>query len=355
MTDELFLQNYDPFGYRDDLRDAWGDEDLHAAGAVAALAAYRLALAQGRCLLYGIETEAELLRPLSPDVVAVAADEMARRLDDWTGEVGHLSERWDEAIDPGEANELCSRPLKFRMDVWAASTAVDRSYLAAPTPMLGQVMDRFNEAVGRFDDALEAQSDVLSTLAGTRLLDNWRAMLAPKYREDLPWWLDGRLEEAARRVEAFAGRTLPGPQAWAEVRRLADGQGRLSVVSTPSESPAWAWFDTLQMMAAGGTSPPPVPQHRDWRCQDSTATLVAVAGQGPSVRVNFYHNGKAARDLAGTTAYLAGVPAVIDRDGNADFDVQQLRQARDAGRPDSLAVGNPSSEWDPIPAVGSES
>src|SRR5258708_6806786 len=114
MTDELFLLKYDPFGYRDDLHEAWGDEDLRAGGALAVAASYRLVLAQGRCLLYGTSAETDLLQPLSLEVAAAAADELIRRLDEWTKEAEHLGERWDEAIDPGEANELCSRPLKFR-------------------------------------------------------------------------------------------------------------------------------------------------------------------------------------------------------------------------------------------------
>ncbi len=54
---------------------------------------------------------------------------------------------------------------------------------------------------------LQGEVSLLATLAGTQLLDNWRADLAPEFQEEcmLPWWLDGtltrRMEKIQRRCE----------------------------------------------------------------------------------------------------------------------------------------------------------
>ena len=353
MNPELDVLENDPFGYLDDLRDSWTDPDLAGGGSEAAIAASRLTQAQGRCALFGIEM-GELGRPLPSGSALVAVGELARQLETWRHEAETLGKRWDEAIDPAEGDELCARLLKFRMDIWAIQVSAYRAYLADANPDLAGALDQLEGAADQFDEALEAQADILSTLTGTNLLKNWRASLAPEYRESLPWWLDGSLEEVARRLRQRADRTLHILAASTESSSAAVAEEHRLRLSPPNETTAWSWLETPQMMAASGTSRPPVHHYRDWRSGDGTATLVAVPGQGPSVRVNFKRQGKAARDLADQKAFLGGVPATIDKDGNADFDVGRLHQARVEGRRDCLAVGDPTAEWEPIPPEGNK-
>jgi hypothetical protein len=253
MNTEPHLLENDPFGYLDDLQDGWADPDLKAAGPTGNLAVYRLALAQGRVLLWGLEGGADLARPLPPELAASATSELGRRLEGWCVEAARLGERWDDAIDPAEGEEFCARLLKFRMDTWAVQTAIDRAVLAAPADVGDPASGRLESLVDQFDRALEAQADILSTLTGTRLLENWRGMLAAVYRDNLPWWLDGRLEEVSRRLAEQADRTMPGPRAWTEVRRQADQEGRVPVVPWPSED-LLAAADTMTQPAGPGQS-----------------------------------------------------------------------------------------------------
>jgi hypothetical protein len=304
---------------------------------------YQLAVALGRCRLFGVEPGEGLLTTLPPHLALAAAAELTRLLGGWADLADRLEEAWLAAVDPAEADNLCGGLLAVRMNVWAADTAIDEAHQDALVKVdpraaaLGAAIDRVQQARDVFDQKLTAQMDILSTAAGTHLLENWRALLADLYKEDLPWWLDGRLEEVARRLEEEVSR--PAQPA---LTRPACAEGA-------TEPPnAWDWL-AVPFLAAAGTSPTAVA-HRDWQSLDGTVTATLAAGPnpGPTVRVNFFRGANGARDLAGTTAFLAGVPAVIDVEGNADFDVQALRRARDAGRPLVLAVGTQEAEWQPL-------
>jgi hypothetical protein len=351
MVDNAHAFLDDPFGCTADLRDAATDPDLDRveadgqAGPDGARAAYRLALTLGRCRLFGVAPGEELDGVLPPHLGLAAANELARILRGRAGDAAQLGERWDRAVDPAEADNLCAGLLGTRMEAWAVGIALDEAQLDCAEEgdtragALAAAIDRVQDALDRFDADLEAQAEVLATITATRLLDNWRAMLAAPHKDNLPWWLDGRLEEVARHSQEESVRTLPGPGTWASPGRSRRALG---------PAPAWGWL-TEPLMAAAVASPP-VVEHRDWQSPqgDCTATLAAVPNPGPTVRVNFYRGAAAARDLAGQSAFLADVPAVIDTDGNADFDVRALRQARDAGRPDTLAVGSPAAAWRPL-------
>src|SRR5437588_12822022 len=128
MSHELSVCADDPFGYRDDLSDARSDPDLGVAGPVGDLAAYRLALALGRCRLYGIDPGSDLGAPLTVELAAAAARELVRQVADWTAEAERLGERWDSASDPAEADEFCARLLGARMDAWAAGGSIDEAF-----------------------------------------------------------------------------------------------------------------------------------------------------------------------------------------------------------------------------------
>ncbi len=264
-NNDIFLT--DPLGYRDDLRDALTDPDLDKVGTDggaeldAARAAYRLAVALGHCRLFGVDAGEERDGVLPPHLALAAASELARVLRTWAELAADLGTRWDTAVDPAEADNLCAGLLGARMEAWATGLALDEAQQDcaeegdARAAALAGAIDRVQDALDSFDTALEAQAEVLATVTGTRLLDNWRALLAAPYKEDLPWWLDGRLEETARRSGAEAVRTLPGPTAWAEARRRA---GR-SVEAAPTRpaSSAGALAPPSEVHRAGEESPIP--------------------------------------------------------------------------------------------------
>src|SRR5439155_15541930 len=151
-----------------------------------------------------------------------AAAELTRLLGGWADLADGLGEAWLAAVDPAEADNLCAGLLTVRMNVLAAETAIDEAHedsLVKGGPLadaLGTAIDRVQQARDVFDQKLMGQLDIFSTAAGMPLLDNWRGLLVSPFKEDSPWWLDGRLEEEARRSEEQAVRPLPGRGAWGE-------------------------------------------------------------------------------------------------------------------------------------------
>jgi hypothetical protein len=68
---------------------------------------------------------------------------------------------------------------------------------------LGHQYDKILDAFRSLDSTLQSEEHLrlLSVAVELPLLENWRLMLADPFREALPWWLDGRLETAARAIE----------------------------------------------------------------------------------------------------------------------------------------------------------
>src|SRR5207253_3232913 len=96
----------DPYGCREDLRDALDDTDLEAVGSdgkappEAASAAYEVAIALGRCRLFGVEPGEGLLATLPPHLALAAAAELTRLLGGWADLADGLGEAWLAAVDP---------------------------------------------------------------------------------------------------------------------------------------------------------------------------------------------------------------------------------------------------------------
>lgn len=160
------------------------------------------AVACGNCRLYG---------GAAPQVVfpawlaTAAARRLVALLDQATADTERLPELWDESTGE-EAEDFLAGLLHARMDAWAAALQLDEvlDHTAddAARPALEAAIDDFDVALERFDRSLDARQDFLSALAGTRLLENFRRMLAPAHRDPLPWWLDGRLEAEAAAIDA---------------------------------------------------------------------------------------------------------------------------------------------------------
>jgi hypothetical protein len=349
MKSDLSMFADDPFGYRDDLRDALSDPELSEPAPAGDRAAYRVARALGRCRLFGVAPGDDLDGVLPAPLAAAAAAELTRLLTTWADEARRLGERWDAAIDPSEADNLCAGLLGARMSAWAVGVALEEAYLdcAEEDPAraaLAAAIDGMQDALDRFDEGLEGHTDVLATVAGTKLLEGWRTQLAPAFREDLPWWLDGRLEEAAQACDAGAARTLPGPALWATVRRQAArflngvpvlppvGGGVLAAADTPGTAVA-APGQTLCWLSPDGA----------WRAELQLPEKFTPEEEGPFRPVNFTRrvDDRPAVELAGQLVRLGGAEDKLDDKGQVWLRLADLREAGGL----RLRLGSPPEEW----------
>lgn len=173
-------------------------------------------VACGCCRLYG---------GVSPGIdfpvwlATLAADRIANLLNSATEEANHLPEALTGLL-PEEAEDTLASLVHARMDSWAAMIQLDdlveRAAGGPAAVKLEAAIDRFVSALDRFDRAIFARQEELGQLTVTHLLTNLRGMLAPEYRDRLPWWLDGRIEDDA--IDALVEKTLlvppgarPGP------------------------------------------------------------------------------------------------------------------------------------------------
>lgn len=208
-------QRPDPFGYWRTLRRAWADTEAGVPGAT-----WRLVLAQGQCLLFD-DSEDEMLRPLPKVVVEAAVAEARRLLPGWLEMADKMRGTWEKARDSTEEELCCSRPLTIRMELWAIEEAVHRSYEAGLA--LAESVDAVDALITDYDVALRKQLDLLSTVVGTGLLEDWKTGLVARHTQALPWWLNGTLERAAERVKVRAEATMPSAESWRAMMRQFAG------------------------------------------------------------------------------------------------------------------------------------
>lgn len=359
---------HDPTGWKYELQRALEDPALAAferpdpPGPEAAAAAYRLALCLGYCRLLGVDLPDDIDGTLPAREAMAAAEELIRHLGVWVEEAQQLPARWD-AAPPGVEEAYCSDTLQARTDAWAAYWAISEAYedcveqREEAAKEFDGVIDRLLAALDRFDDVLQQPEllALLSTVAGTPLLDNWRKMFHIPDSGYLPWWLDGRLEEESRRIEAevaaFADQWLvPRPVSTVPQRRLASGGRHVA-----------AAIKEVQVVAALAAEPsdeePPVPAILRWASPDGrwTARLSCPNRMAPGGRLPLEFlspDGQPAADLSGQPVWLAGQEERIDAQGVARFDLQKLQtDLPEPSQPLTLEVGQERVEW---PAIQSE-
>ncbi len=176
----------------------------HPRGLMPADSAYRLALALGRCRLFGVEMKESDDFTLTRAAAAAAASVLYRALRRATRGVEELGQHLRRAGAYGR-RDLAVELLEFRTDAWAAFLAIDESLSAAiegtgkgtpgiSTDILGKRVAMLMKATENYDANLNEKVRFLRPAAGTQLLENWRRLLAPAHRELLPWWLSGELE-----------------------------------------------------------------------------------------------------------------------------------------------------------------
>jgi hypothetical protein len=153
-------------------------------------------LALGRCRLFGVNVpDASDFTP-GPVVFEHASRLLIRRILGILNMLSDIDHR--VARQGGYAHRNTSLELlEARMDAHAAHLALDEAYAAAlydGSPHVSAMSRRLAQVrrlINLFDDKLQENLPLLRLAASTYLLDNWRRLLAPAYRDCPPWWLDG--------------------------------------------------------------------------------------------------------------------------------------------------------------------
>jgi len=361
--------NFDPTGWRYELELALEAPELEAfdsaevPGPEAAAAAFRLALCLGYCRLFGVELPADIDGILPAREAMAAAEELIAHINHWVQEARELPSRWDTA-PPGTSEDYCADLLQACMDGWAAFLAISEAHedcVVRKEPAaqdFDRVMDRLLDALDRFDDTLREPEiiSLLSTLAGTELLENWRKMLGIPGEKFLPWWLDGTLERESQRIEAESLAAWRQLQALGKVpapKRPAD----LPTPSTIRRHSAAAILDIpigVALAAQPAEEAPPVRAILQWASPDGRwVARLPCPRQVPAggrVLLEFLDSAwQPAVDLSGQPVWLAGQQETIDAHARASFDVQSLKSALSAAdQPLTLEVGKDRTEWQAI-------
>jgi hypothetical protein len=351
--------NCDRARYREALRASLASPRLAQIGPTgegppqALQAAFRLAIDLGWCRLLAIDL-GQLPGSLPIPRALAAARAQTDELICWGRDASDLSAHWSRCDDPEEAEALCVRQLERRMDAWASYIVLDAVYLECledrderehlVTAAVNELVDRLSA----FDRALQGEMELLSLVCNSTLLDSWRHSLAPPFRDPLPWWLDGRLERAAKEAQERALASLPGAEVWKERRhQLEPGQfwghrpDRLPALSPP-----------LLAEAAPRRGDPLPALVLSWQSPDGSwrARLVLPEWSTPEIDeqarpVTFTRSrdDTPAAELNGLLMLLAGVEGRIAQ-GQAWFRLAQLREADDL----TLHVGEMLELWQPI-------
>ena len=171
-----------------------------SATTVAAANAYALALSIGRCRLFGVRihdpADDVSLSPLSFDRASLHLIDHLKEVMRWIAEIQTHPEGYRGYMERNVALEL----LETRMDAHATYLALDEAYAAArftgavEADAMGRRLNQVRRLIDRLDGNLQNQIPLLKLAASTRLLENWRRLLAPAHRDCPPWWLDGCLE-----------------------------------------------------------------------------------------------------------------------------------------------------------------
>ena len=199
---------------RESLADPLLDEFDANPSAEAKQAALRVAVNLGYCRLFGIDAgEVDGVMPLAEAIGA--AEALDDFVDESIAEVKRYPKEWDNTIGE-EAEDLTIGILDRRMDAWAAHVAISEAALwatvgrASGISYLLEAQERYEAKLRQLDELMQTPEviELLSTVTGTRVLENWRVQLVEPYSLSLLYWLDGTLEAVAKRVEEEVMNTL---------------------------------------------------------------------------------------------------------------------------------------------------
>lgn len=325
----------DLFGYVEKLREALASPHLAEFDTIpteqAKRVALKVAICLGYCRLFGLDPGED--DGVLPVPEAAGAAEALQGLVVETMEMAkEYPERWDHAQCGQEELDLTTDLLQSRMDIHAAQIAIAEANLEAHVfddpgaEQLDALWKACEERINELDDQLQSPSilELLSTITGTHLLDNWRMLLVEPYSLALPWWLDGTLEQTAARVEAEALATMPGPEEWRRLRRAYVQRGR-SLAAKLQQLPA-----PIAMAAATADVAQAETYMAQWSSPDEdyyARTFVPkVPLQGTLVEIQFVRatDEDVAWELAGKSMKLFGIEATISEAACVSFSLESL-------------------------------
>ena len=310
------------------------------------------AVACGNCRLYGGVAP----QIVFPDWLATAAARrLAPLLAQAADDADRLPELWADCTSD-EAEDIVAGLLHARMDAWAASLQLDdvAKHVTddATRSELEAALDAFDITLERLDRAIDRRQDYLSTLAGTRLFSNLRGMLAPEYRDPLPWWLDGRVEAKAAEVDVAIDTFLDGISV--EKADVFPAQGPLTFARL---RPMLTQIYAAAAAPASGVEQAIAPRLR-WRSPDGSAFADLVP---PVIRKPVPNrivldvtdaSGRPALSLVGRRCTFAGVDGEIERrsvDGDdrvvASFPGDKVFGSADAVGDQPVALRIDSADW----------
>lgn len=315
-------------------------------------AAYDFVAAMGGHRAFVPEPSPEILNQLSPGVVMAAAQGLIQRCNTWIEDARNLRSHWEAADDEDAALSLCNSAVESAMESWIVARVIDgvfEMWLATDhesQPVYTEVIDRLHERISNLDEALLKETDVLSEVCRTGLLDRWRESLNPAFLDRQPWWLDGTLEHAAEKADADLDsfmRQITYRPTVAAVSTSVYSSNRLPaaylspLAAADSESDhqlqfeAWNWGSPDEQFVAQLVIPH-FPEHGD----ESEVTLT----------LSRLHDEPLSGEFQDQPVLLGNVPAFIDDRGRAQFVLRRLRQSRGEMR---LLVGAEQVEWRPRP------
>lgn len=358
------MANHDAFAEALDraLRDpgltAFADDTHSVPTGESTSAALRLAIALGRCRLYGVETPLDGTLPAN--VAQAAAKELAQVVAEWQDSATSLEHRF-YAVDPIESETMACDLVEQRSLIWAAMEAIEEAIDAADeagsnVDELDLAADRATEEIAKHDEVLQTPEvmQILATVAGTSLLESTRENLDPQYQEMLPWWLDGTLEKISEAIVASVEGDIAEPPVQVSTSNPGSGPVFLlpsnhQIAEPPahvSTSKPWFYLPSL----AASTLRDDVPFVR-WISPDGRlhAIMRREARSGDeSVCVTFsvVATQKRANGLSSQPVALGDLLSTIDLDAKAWFETRAvIALAKTTEEPPPLIVGSERVVW----------
>jgi hypothetical protein len=312
MTDDGFadVSRDDPLGCRSELVWALSRPDLAWIGQSTGdvddtasadqqrhgrQAAYNVAVALGRCRLFGVDP-VEVDGNLPEDIALAATQRATELLEIERSELETLDERWTAASSEFERNDLAASPLETLLENWAIQVALDELLEAlgdSSDPALAtllEAIDRREESLALFQRQLHLASDLLCTVCELPLLENWRSFLSGPYRSSLPWWLDGTLEARAAEIAREVSDWLPGDAHWK--RQASPGDVVRPELRQETSAPAFKGLAKSVLTASSPQTPSEDRTYR-WISPDGQfkARLQVPGGFGRSDVLSLIHYG----------------------------------------------------------------
>lgn len=180
-------------------------------------ATYKVAVARGKCDIFGVTLEKDSEGVLWPEWAMKAGEELSRR----ALALKNKSETNPKFTNTFEEEIFSCEVVEERIDIWAAYNAINNAYMEwvkeeskkgtreadylareymtgkkiprkHPMKMMAfdSIMDEILDVLDKLDDSLENNKEIIQTVKKTNLQANMKRMLYGDYKEVPPWFLE---------------------------------------------------------------------------------------------------------------------------------------------------------------------